>query len=100
MGRLQEWLKSLFGVVGNAPDVPSARIKFRLERMTMPARERARQLIDQAVADFSSTEIAERWLCSQVPFLGNRRPIDIMHTKKGAAAVEHTLYNMRHGIYS
>ncbi|MCC0053631.1 MAG: DUF2384 domain-containing protein [Rhodobiaceae bacterium] len=37
---------------------------------------------------------------SDVPFLGNRKPIDILHTGKGAAAVEWALHNMRHGIYS
>jgi len=88
------------GIGDNAPDEPGARVSYRLERMGPEARQRAEALRRIAIEDFGSAEGADRWLSGTVPFLRQRRPIDLMHTRKGAAAVEHTLFNMRHGIYS
>ncbi|MEZ5876514.1 MAG: antitoxin Xre/MbcA/ParS toxin-binding domain-containing protein [Tepidamorphaceae bacterium] len=88
------------GIGDNAPDEPGARVGYRLARMSKAARQRAEALRRIAIEDLGSSERADRWLSERVPFLGHRRPIDMMHTRKGTAAVEHTLFNMRHGIYS
>lgn len=100
MPRLFEWLAGLLGIDNRVPKNPVERVKFRLDRMPPPARQRALALRRQAAEDLGGLEAADAWLAGPVPFLGNRRPIDIVHTKKGASAVELTLHNMRHGIYS
>ncbi|MCC0015128.1 MAG: DUF2384 domain-containing protein [Rhodobiaceae bacterium] len=93
-------LSILTGIRDYPPDETAARVRYRLERMPQARRERALELRQQAIADLGSEDSADAWLASDVPFLGNRKPIDILHTGKGAAAVEWALHNMRHGIYS
>lgn len=101
MGWLRQWWSIMFGVAPDpAPDEPSARVAFRIAEMTPEARIRAEALRADAIADFGSAGKADEWLCYDVPFLGGRKPIDIMHTRQGASDVDTALHNMRYGVYS
>jgi putative toxin-antitoxin system antitoxin component (TIGR02293 family) len=100
MDALRALLSWLAPALDRAPEDPSARIAYRLSHMRPAARTRAEALIREAVVDFGSQETADRWLCQPVPYLGNSRPIDIIHSASGAAAVAETLHNLRYGIYS
>lgn len=100
MDALRALLSRLAPALDRAPEDPPARITYRLSRMAPAARTRAEALRREAAADFGSQETADRWLCQPVPYLGDRRPIDIMHSASGAAAVAETLHNLRYGIYS
>lgn len=95
------WIDRLLGRPPPPPlTEPSARVQFFLSRMKPAARRRAEAIRAEAIEDFGSEASADDWLCASIPFLGNRRPIEIMHTGRGASGAAETLFNMRHGIYS
>jgi putative toxin-antitoxin system antitoxin component (TIGR02293 family) len=98
MSRLRIWMDRLLR--RPPPQEPGAKVRYYFRHMSPAARARAEAIRAEAIEDFGSEASADDWLCASIPFLGNRRPIEIMHTERGASGAAETLFNMRHGIYS
>ncbi|HRJ70440.1 MAG TPA: DUF2384 domain-containing protein [Beijerinckiaceae bacterium] len=95
------WVDRLLGRPPPPPlSDPAARVQFFLNRMRPAARARAEAVRREAIEDFGSEQAADDWLCASIPFLGDRRPIEIIHTARGAGEAHTCLNNMRWGIYS
>ena len=98
MSRLRIWMDWL--TRHSPPEAPAERVRYFMRHMPPTARARAEAIRAEAIEDFGSEKAADDWLCANIPFLGHRRPIEIMHTARGASLVALTLNNMRYGIYS
>lgn len=92
------WFARLFGRRDAEPADPSAAVAAALARMGR-ARPQAEAIRAMAIEDFGGAEAADRWLVGRVPFLGDRRPLDLLCAARGRAAVADTLTRLRHEIY-
>lgn len=79
---------------------PSERVRVMLGRMKLADRSDAEAVRREVMEDHETEQAADAWLSSKMPFLGDVRPIDIMHTAKGRGAVRDVLNRIRYGIYS
>lgn len=57
------------------------------------------QLLDFANAVFGDREIAQLWLRTSNPSLGNERPLDLVYNESGRNMIKTLLGQIQHGIY-
>lgn len=99
LGFLADLLRRLSGKPEPSLE-PSERVRAMLARMNPADRSDAEAIRQEVMEDYGSEEAADTWLSSKMPFLGDVRPIDIMHKAKGRGAVRDVLNRIRYGIYS
>lgn len=74
--------------------------KLQIPQQVAARALRLRQVVDQAEAVLGSREAATAWLNEEQQALGHRRPLEIMSTEHGSAAVEQLLGRIEYGIYT
>jgi len=66
----------------------------------MPNEKAKDKLVQEAIRVFGNRENAEGWLNSEVPALGGRTPISLLHTERGRNEVKRIILMIEYGEFS